>query len=59
MIFIFCDFLVFYQIFLSPQVKQSEIISNKQGIYKLPNNLERPILVNWERSKKSQNSMQL
>ena len=30
------DFLMFYQIFLSPQVKRSAIISNKQGIYELP-----------------------
>ena len=27
------------QIFLSPQVKRSVIISNKYGIYELPNNL--------------------
>ena len=26
------DFLMFYQIFLSPQAKQSAIISNKQGV---------------------------
>ena len=30
------DLLMFYQIFLSPQVKQSLIISNKQGVYQLP-----------------------
>ena len=28
--------LMFQQIFLSPQVKQSAIISNKDGIYELP-----------------------
>ena len=28
---------MFYQIFLSPQVKQSAIISNKHGMYELPN----------------------
>ena len=30
---------MFYQIFLSLQVKQSAIISNKHGIYKLPHEL--------------------
>ena len=29
---IFWDFLILYQIFFSPQVKQSVIISNKHGI---------------------------
>ena len=33
---IFWDFLRFYQIFLSPQVKRCEIISYKHSIYKLP-----------------------
>ena len=37
------DFLIFYQIFLSPQVKRSAIISNKQHVYELfhelPNDL--------------------
>ena len=36
---IFSDFLMFYQIFLSPQVKRSAIISNKHGIYQLPRHL--------------------
>ena len=36
MVIIFWDFLTFYQNFLSPQVKQSKIISNKHGIYNLP-----------------------
>ena len=36
---IFWDFLLFYQIFLSPQVKQCAIISYKHGIYELPNEL--------------------
>ena len=27
---------MFYQPFLSPQVKRSEIISNKYGLYELP-----------------------
>ena len=30
---------MFYQIAFSPQVKRSEIINNKHGIYKLPHNL--------------------
>ena len=36
---IYWDILMFYQIFLSPQVKRSAIISNKQGIYELPHEL--------------------
>ena len=32
-------FLMFHQIFLSPEVKQSTIVSNKHGIYKLPQEL--------------------
>ena len=32
MVIIFWDFLMFYQIFLSPQVKESVIIGNKHGI---------------------------
>ena len=54
----FWDFLILYQIFLSPQVKRSVIISNKHGIYQslheLPNNL-RP----YERSGKFQNNIEL
>ena len=38
-IFIFRDFLMFYQILLSPQVKRSAIISLKHGIYELPHEL--------------------
>ena len=30
---------MFYQIFLSPQVKRIVIISNKHGIYELPHEL--------------------
>ena len=56
---IFCDFLMFYQIFLSPQVKRSAIISNIHGIYELPhelpNELTLRILRHWKRSGKSQN----
>ena len=33
------DFLMFYQIFLSPQVKRYAIITYKHGIYKLPHEL--------------------
>ena len=33
---IFWDLLMFYQILVSPKVKQSAIICNKHGIYKLP-----------------------
>ena len=33
------DFSKFYQSFLSPQVKRSAIISNKQGVYELPQEL--------------------
>ena len=36
---IFWDFLILYQIFFSPKVKRSLIISNKHGIYKLPHEL--------------------
>ena len=49
------DFLMFYQIFLSLQVKRSTIIINKQGVYELPNNLTLRILGNKEKSGKSQN----
>ena len=33
---IFWDFVILYQIFFSPQVKRSVIVSNKHGIHKLP-----------------------
>ena len=50
MVIIFSDFLMFDQIFLSLTVKQSVIISNKHGIYKLPhefpNDLKSRILGN-------------
>ena len=36
---IFSDFLMFYQIFLSPQVKRCGTITYKHGIYKLPHEL--------------------
>ena len=41
---IFWDFLILYQIFFSPQVKRSVIITNKNGIYEIPNDLRlRPL----------------
>ena len=53
---------MFCQIFLLPQVKQSAIISNKQGVYKfpheLPNDLRLKILGNEEKSGKSQNLLE-
>ena len=61
MVIIFRDFLMFDQIFLSPQIKRSVIINNKHGIYELPhglpNDLRRSILRNWEILGKSQNSI--
>ena len=33
------EFLLLYQIFFSPQVQKSLIISNKHGIYDLPDEL--------------------
>ena len=59
------DFLnqSWHQIFLSTQVKRSAIISNKKGVYelpqKLPNDLRLRILVNKEKSGKSQNLVEL
>ena len=59
MFIIFRDILRDEQIFFSPQVRQSMIISNKYGIYELPhkllNDLRLRILGNWERAGKSQN----
>ena len=39
LVIIFWDLLMFYQIFLSPQVKRIVIITNKYSIYQLPNEL--------------------
>ena len=36
LVIIFWDFLMFDQVFLSPQVKRSSIISNKHGIFDFP-----------------------
>ena len=48
----FWDFLMFYQINLSPQVKRCTIITYKHGIYDLPeellNELKLMILANKE-----------
>ena len=59
----FCDFLMCYQVFLSPQVKQIVIINNKHGIFQLaqelPNDLRLRIFGNQEKSGKSQNSIEL
>ena len=35
----FWDILMFYQIFMSPQVKRIVIISKKHGTYELPHEL--------------------
>ena len=63
MVMIFCNTLLFGQIFLSLQVKWSEIINNKHGIYKLPhelpNDLRLRILGISETSRKSQIFLEL
>ena len=57
------DFLMFYQIFLSRQVKQSPIISNNQGVnelpHELPNDLRLTILGNKEKSGESPSLLEL
>ena len=59
---IFWDFLMFYQILFSPQVKRCVIITYKHGIYEvpheLPNNLRLRILGNEEISGKPQNPIE-
>ena len=40
---IFSGFLMFYQIFFSPQVKQWTIITYRHGIYKLPHELPKDL----------------
>ena len=40
---IFWEFLLLYQIFFSPQVQESMIISNKHGIYQLPDELPKEL----------------
>ena len=44
--FILWDFSMLYQIFLSPQVKRSAIINNKQGVYQLPHELSNNLRLN-------------
>ena len=44
MVIIFRDFLMFEQFFFPSQVKRSVIISDKYGIYELPNDLRLRIL---------------
>ena len=50
---------MFYQIFLSAQVKRSAIIGNKHSLYELPNDIRLRILENQEESEKSQNFLEL
>ena len=56
------DFLLFYQILLSPQVKRNAIISNAQGVYELPkelsNDLRLRILGNKENSRECSNLLE-
>ena len=52
------DFLMFYQIFLSPQVKRSAIIINIEGVYELPPELPND-LGNKEKSEESPNLLEL
>ena len=40
---IFGEFLLFYQILFSTQVQRSVIISNKHGIYELPDELPKDL----------------
>ena len=57
------DVFMFYQIFRSPQMKRGTIISNKQGIHELPqelqNDLRLKVLGNQEIRGISQNSTEL
>ena len=45
---IFWDFLMFWQIFLSPQVKRYAITTYEHGIYELPNDLRLRKLGNYD-----------
>ena len=53
---------MFYQIFVSPQVKRNAIISNKEGAYQLthelPHEFRLRILGNDEKSRKFQNLLE-
>ena len=52
MVIIFSDYLIFYKIFLSLQVKWNVVISNNNGMYKYPHELLQGlwlrILGHWE-----------
>ena len=54
---------MFYQVFLSPEVKKCAVITHKHGIYELPHefqdDLRLRILGNNERSGKCQNFKEL
>ena len=50
---------MFYHIFLQPIVKQSAIISNKQGAYELSNDLKLKILENKAKSGESPNLLEI
>ena len=41
---IFWDFLLLYEIFFSPQVKRSVIVSNKHGVYELPHEIPNDLI---------------
>ena len=45
LVIIIWDFLIFYQNFLSPQVKRIVIISKKHGIYELPQELSNDLKI--------------
>ena len=47
------DFLMFYQIFLSPQVKWCVIITYKHGIHELPHELPNDLSENFVNSSKN------
>ena len=55
----FSDFLMVEQIFLSPQVRQSMIISNKHVIYDFSHKLLNNYIGSQEISRKSQNFVEL
>ena len=52
------DFLMFYQVFLSPQVKRSAIISNKEGVYELPHELPNDLRLRILGNKENQENLQ-
>ena len=51
--FIFWDFLMFYQILLSPQMKRCAIITYKHGIYELPHDSRLRYLGNMRKVSKT------